>query len=100
MTSNAVDDVDPDTEPPADRGLLALAAVLLVVPIVALVWVSSYAREEPALGGFPFFIWYQFAWIGLTSALTWAAHRIVRIARPHRPLGRAGAVRPGPGGAP
>lgn len=90
---NAVQDVDPDTEPPANYGLLAFAAVLLVIPIVALVWVSSYAREEPALGGFPFFIWYQFAWIFVTSAVTWVAHQIVRVARPHRPLGRAGSVR-------
>ena len=80
-------EVDPDTEPPANNGLRALAFVLLVIPIVALLWVSSYAKEEPALGGFPFFFWYQFAWIFVTSALTAVAYKIVMIARPHRPLG-------------
>ena len=40
--------------------LLAVAGVLLAIPVVALMWVSSYSRDEPRLAGFPFFIWYQF----------------------------------------
>src|SRR4051812_25206044 len=73
------DDVDVDTEPPANNGLRALAFVLLVIPIVALLWVGSYAKEQPAVGGFPFFFWYQFAWIFVTSALTWVAYKIVLV---------------------
>ena len=90
-TSDTVDpdrpeDVDHDTVPPARTGLLAVAGVLLAIPVVALMWVSSYSRDEPRLAGFPFFIWYQFLWVFLCSALTYAAYRIVLVARPHRPM--------------
>ncbi len=37
-------DVDHDTVPPANKGLLAVAGVLLALPMVALAWVGSYAR--------------------------------------------------------
>ncbi|NHA68715.1 DUF3311 domain-containing protein [Phycicoccus sp. CMS6Z-2] len=53
-------------------------------------WVSSYSRVEPKLGAFPFFIWYQFLWVFLTSAFTYTAYRIVLVARPHRPMRRDG----------
>ena len=72
--------------PPANKALLMVAGVLLAAPIVALLWVDSYSRVEPTLAGFPFFIWYQFLWVFLCAACTWAAHRIVLIARPRRPL--------------
>ena len=62
--------------------LLALATVLLAIPVVALLWVGSYSKVEPAFAGFPFFIWYQFVWVFLCAACTWAAYRLVRIARP------------------
>ena len=83
---NADDNVDHDTTPPADRNLLAVAGVLLLLPIIALMWVGSYARVEPKLGGFPFFIWYQFLWVFLCSACTYGAYRLVLKARPHRPM--------------
>jgi hypothetical protein len=65
-----------------NNGLLALAAVLLAIPVVALLWVSTYAKVEPTFAGFPFFIWYQFLWVFLCAACTWAAYRVVRMARP------------------
>jgi hypothetical protein len=86
LPDNDQDQVDHDTTPPADRNLLALAGVLLLLPIVALMWVSSYAKVEPKLGGFPFFIWYQFLWVFLCSGCTYAAYRLVLKARPHRPM--------------
>jgi hypothetical protein len=76
----------PGARPVANKGLLTLAAVLLAVPIVGLLWVDSYAKVEPTIAGFPFFIWYQFLWVFLCAACTWAAYRIVLIARPRRPL--------------
>jgi len=79
-------EVDHDTTPPANRSLLTVAGVLLVLPIAALMWVGSYARLEPRLGGFPFFIWYQFLWVFLCSGCTYAAYRLVVRARPHRPM--------------
>ncbi|MER7071144.1 DUF3311 domain-containing protein [Terrabacter sp. NPDC000476] len=76
--------------PPANKGLLALAGVLLAIPVVALMLVGTYARDEPRLLGFPFFIWYQFLWVVLCSALTYSAYRIVLKARPHVPMTRTG----------
>jgi hypothetical protein len=80
------DDIDHDTVPPARTGLLVVAGILLAIPVVALMWVSSYSRDEPRLAGFPFFIWYQFLWVFLCSALTYTAYRLVLVARPHRPM--------------
>ena len=74
-------DVDHDTVPPANKGLLAVAAVLLALPMIALLWVSSYSRKEPVLWGFPFFIWYQFLWVFLCSAMTWCAYLLTLSAR-------------------
>ncbi len=68
----------------ANKGLRIAAAIFLAVPIVALLWVGSYARVEPTLAGFPFFIWYQFLWVFLCAACTWAAYRVLQIARPGR----------------
>ncbi|MCW2739141.1 DUF3311 domain-containing protein [Nocardioides sp.] len=78
--------------PPTDKGKMALAAVLLAIPIVALLWVPSYARAEPELFGFPFFFWYQFLWVFLCSGLTWTAYRLTLSAR-SRTSPRAGEDR-------
>lgn len=81
-----IDDVDHDTTPPANRSLLVIAGVLLALPMIALAWVGSYARVEPKFAGFPFFIWYQFLWVFLCSAMTYTAYKLVLKARPHRPM--------------
>ena len=47
---------DPDV-PPTDKGKIALAGVLLLIPIVVLLWVPHYARVELELFGFSFFFW-------------------------------------------
>jgi hypothetical protein len=39
--------------PPTDKGKMALAGVLLAIPIVVLLWVPHYAKVEPKLLGFP-----------------------------------------------
>jgi hypothetical protein len=45
---------------------------LLVIPFLLVVWVPSYNRVEPTLGGVPFFYWYQLGaiLIGAGVALT------------------------------
>jgi hypothetical protein len=43
--------------------------LLLVLPFVALLWVPFYNALEPTLWGIPFFYWYQFLWVILTSGL-------------------------------
>jgi hypothetical protein len=70
-----------DGVPPTNKTLLVVAGVLLAIPVVALTWVSSYARETPRLGGVPFFFWYQFLWVFLCAGLTYTAHRLVLAAR-------------------
>jgi hypothetical protein len=67
--------------PHTDKGKLVAAGVLLLIPIVALMWVPSYTREDPKLFGFPFFFWYQFMWVFLCSGMTWAAYKLVLAAR-------------------
>jgi hypothetical protein len=42
----------------------------LLVPFVATLWVPFYDRVEPRLGGVPYFYWYQFLWVLISSALT------------------------------
>ena len=68
--------------PPTDKAKMALAAVLLAIPLVVLLWVPPYARIEPKLFGFPFFFWYQFLWVFICSALTYVAYRLTLAARP------------------
>jgi hypothetical protein len=76
---------------PANKALLLVASVLLAIPIVALLSVNTFAKAEPTLAGFPFFIWYQFLWVFLCAACTWAAYRVVLVARPRRPFSSRGA---------
>jgi len=47
------------------RGRTATAVALLLLPVVGLIWVPAYAREEPRLLDVPFFYWYQLAWVGV-----------------------------------
>jgi hypothetical protein len=78
--------LDAGAVPPANKLLLTFGAILLALPVVALLWVSSYAKVEPRLAGFPFFIWYQFVWVFLCAVCTWGAYRLVLSARPRRPM--------------
>ncbi|WP_139982056.1 DUF3311 domain-containing protein [Nocardioides litoris] len=73
-----------DAPPPTDRRKIVAACVCLAIPVVALLAVPTYARDEPELWGFPFFFWYQFIWVFLCSALTWTAYKLVLSARPPR----------------
>jgi hypothetical protein len=43
---------------------------LLAPPFPALLLPALYSHADPTLFGFPFFYWYQFAWVVLTAALT------------------------------
>jgi len=43
---------------------------LLVVPAIALAFPAVYSRPTPQLFGFPFFYWYQIAWILVSALLT------------------------------
>ena len=43
--------------------------LLLFLPLLGLCFPGMYARATPALFGFPFFYWYQFAWVAIASLL-------------------------------
>ncbi len=49
--------------------------ILLALPYLGLCFPKLYARATPALFGFPFFYWYQFAWVVLTSILLYVVYR-------------------------
>ncbi|PYD71130.1 DUF3311 domain-containing protein [Komagataeibacter swingsii] len=53
-------------------------AILLLLPFAGLLWVPLYNRHDPVLFGFPFFYWYQFAWVPVTSVLIWIAWKTDR----------------------
>ena len=46
---------DHDRRAPARCGHVLWAVLLLIVPFVAMLWVSSYNSAEPMLAGIPFF---------------------------------------------
>ena len=52
--------------------------LLLPLPYLGLCFPGLYARATPALFGFPFFYWYQFAWVIATSSLLWVFYLKVR----------------------
>jgi hypothetical protein len=54
---------------------------LLLLPALGLLFPGVYARRTPELFGFPFFYWYQMAWIVLTSVIA----GIVYLATTERP---------------
>jgi hypothetical protein len=49
--------------------------LLLALPFIGLLWVPFYNSLDPTLWGIPFFYWYQFAWVLLTSALIIVVHK-------------------------
>jgi hypothetical protein len=52
--------------------------LLLVPPFAALLYPPLYAKHDPELFGFPFFYWYQFAWVVVTAVLTAIVYRLTR----------------------
>jgi hypothetical protein len=59
--------------------------LLLIVPFIALLWVPFYNSIEPTLWGIPFFYWYQFLWVILTSLLIIAVHWLTGDPHPDVP---------------
>jgi hypothetical protein len=49
--------------------------LLLILPYLGLCFPKVYARSTPALWGFPFFYWYQFAWVIAASVLLALVYR-------------------------
>jgi hypothetical protein len=60
-----------------------VTAVMLAAALVALLWVPSYAKLTPSLGGFPFFYWYSLLWLVINAAMQFGAYQLL-VARPRR----------------
>ncbi|MGI8667425.1 MAG: DUF3311 domain-containing protein [Jatrophihabitans sp.] len=58
-------------------GVAAAVAVLLAIPVLALVLVPIYARTGPQLWGFPFFYWYQLLWVLICGVFTGSAYLLI-----------------------
>jgi len=65
-------------------GVAVGVAVLLAIPVLALLIVPIYAKDGPRLWGFPFFYWYQFLWVFLASGFTYAAYALIGRTRGER----------------
>ena len=52
--------------------------LLLLLPYLGLLFPALYARATPTLFGFPFFYWYQLAWVVLASVLMGIVYRHLR----------------------
>jgi len=49
--------------------------ILLLLPFIGLLLTPLYNFENPRLFVFPFFYWYQFAWVPVTSLLIWLVYK-------------------------
>jgi hypothetical protein len=52
--------------------------LLLLLPFLGLCFPVVYARNTPVLFGFPFFYWYQLAWVVGASAIMALVYRKLR----------------------
>ncbi|MGW0709198.1 DUF3311 domain-containing protein [Streptomyces sp. NPDC002643] len=67
----------PEVKPPEASVVTPVRVVIalcLFAPFVAMLWVGSYAKVDPAFIGIPFFYWYQMAWVLISTALTGTAY--------------------------
>ena len=54
------------------------ARLLLLVPFIAVLWVSSYNSSDPMIAGIPFFYWYQLLWVLLGAAIAALVYLVER----------------------
>jgi hypothetical protein len=66
----------PEVRPPVVTPVRVVIALCLVAPFVAMLWVGSYAKTDPAFIGIPFFYWYQMLWVLISTALTMLAYQL------------------------
>lgn len=55
---------------------------LLLIPFIATLFPPFYTRATPAFAGFPFFYWYQLAWVVVSAAIVAAVYAATER-RPH-----------------
>jgi hypothetical protein len=52
--------------------------LLLLAPFIGLLFPGWYSTNDPELFGFPFFYWYQFAWVIVAAAITLLVYVLTR----------------------
>ncbi|MEU8652996.1 DUF3311 domain-containing protein [Streptomyces sp. NPDC048737] len=67
------------TAGPVVTPLRVVIGLCLFAPFVAMLWVGSYAKTDPAFIGIPFFYWYQMLWVLLSTALTVIAYKLWQL---------------------
>jgi hypothetical protein len=58
-----------------------VVTVLLLAALVGTLWVPFYDRATPALGGFPFYYWYQLLWVPAVAVLSGLAYVLAKRAQ-------------------
>ncbi|MCL5008225.1 MAG: DUF3311 domain-containing protein [Candidatus Marsarchaeota archaeon] len=48
-------------------------AILLLIPLIALLAIPTYNHINPTIGGLSFFYWYQMLWMPLSAILFYIA---------------------------
>ncbi len=48
--------------------------LVLIIPFFATLFPQLYSSALPALGGMPYFYWYQLMWVVITGILTIVVH--------------------------
>ena len=85
--------------PRKHTGTWIVIAILLAAGVIGTLWVPFYNHLTPALGGFPFFYWYQLMWVPIVAILAAAAYLLSRVARRGNAAPAARAPDPGRGEA-
>ena len=49
--------------------------LLLLIPVIGLMYVPFYNSLEPRFMDIPFFYWYQFLWVLISSLLTFIVYK-------------------------
>lgn len=74
-------------------GTWIVITIVLVAALIGTLWVPFYNHLTPALGGFPYFYWYQLMWVPIVAILSAIAYLLtLRTERGNR---AAGAQAPG-----
>ncbi|HXD57002.1 MAG TPA: DUF3311 domain-containing protein [Thermoleophilaceae bacterium] len=53
----------------------------MLAPFIGLLFPGWYSTNDPELFGFPFFYWYQFAWVILAALITLLVYVLTRSER-------------------
>ena len=58
-----------------------IVGIILLIGIIVPLLVFTYDQIEPRLFGFPFFYWYQLAWVFIAAGICWLCFVLLRRER-------------------